>query len=271
MFDANFDTTDQFYTFPKEIEHGSKPLISGQGALMTSRGSKFLNEKNANESWKQPDRAYSIAMDPGSFDGQNQLYNGYTNTLVTHYDKAGSSHITEIEKQKNDTQTLQYGLENEQKYFYNDFENRTKDNHEDDGRKNEDDYVMNSFHNHFSSNASDFSFERTKQKYGDFKSENKHISTHAHNMDTSQPNFPDNGQIETMSNGENANLVSLVKDHNQNSLDFHGNSQLKVLYEVRGKKIEELQTILKNVKEEKASELRVMQHKLALVTGTFLV
>ena len=56
-------------------------------------------------------------------------------------------------------------------------------------------------------------------------------------------------------------------DHNQNKLAAKENAQLKILYDARGCKIEELQKSFSGKIEEQEKEIRVLQHRLTLVTG----
>lgn len=56
-------------------------------------------------------------------------------------------------------------------------------------------------------------------------------------------------------------------DHNQNELAAKENAQLKILYDARGRKIEELQKSFSEKIEELEKEIRVLQHRLTLVTG----
>ena len=58
-----------------------------------------------------------------------------------------------------------------------------------------------------------------------------------------------------------------VLDHNQNEFAAKENSQLKILYDARGRKIEELQKSFSEKIEEQEKEIRVLQHRLTLVTG----
>ena len=48
-------------------------------------------------------------------------------------------------------------------------------------------------------------------------------------------------------------------------------SQLQVLYEARGRKIESLQIELEEKEENYSKELRILNHKLVLATGVYII
>lgn len=61
-------------------------------------------------------------------------------------------------------------------------------------------------------------------------------------------------------------IIFCIKDENG---DHYSNqsSQLQVLYEARGRKIESLQMELEEKAENYSKELRILNHKLVLATG----
>lgn len=60
------------------------------------------------------------------------------------------------------------------------------------------------------------------------------------------------------------------KDDNDDNYSNHQqSSQLQVLYEARGRKIESLQIDLAEKEENYSKELRILNHKLVLATGSF--
>ena len=62
----------------------------------------------------------------------------------------------------------------------------------------------------------------------------------------------------------NAETFVNVNSNNAEYLPKNGRGQLEILYQARGRKIEELQKNLNEKEEEKQKEIRVLQHKLTM-------
>ena len=238
-FDTPIDSFNQFYTFPSGNANELRPAFPAQGPLVTSRGAEFLSRR-----------------------GPEDQRNGRQNEEKNHqnYDENNGIHLNAHSNARD--QASEFETWKEKSASGNWVYDRYHQHYDENGY----DCRSDSFRDHFSSNKTDASFEKANSSFHDSpRTQFRGVNNDKQYVADYLPNFPDEKQIQEMVNGDYTEIDSDNEDHGQGT--YHEKPQLRILYEVRGKKIEDLQRLLEECKEKHGTELRVMQHKLTLMTG----
>ena len=279
---SHLDSYNQFYEFPNAITTDNRPGVLAPGPLLTSRGSDFLNKMSPKDNLSDGlnvQKNSKMRENQQKYDSENNnLYFEHKASLPADCD-ASEEHSkyknwgTKITN--NNLVYKHYGYDGREPYHSDDLHENLQyadgDCDDDDGKHDTDSYVhgrtLDSFHNQFSGNS------RNGNSYGanmrGFYDDHSGRDAVLHNVqdypDDYLRQFPDKNQVQAMvttSDEDKSSSLGLDNIFNQ-----HDIKQLRVLYEARGKKIEELQMVLEDSKEKQGKELRIIQHKLALITG----
>eukprot|EP00794_Sanderia_malayensis_P017488 gene17488-19237_t len=189
--------------------------------------------------------------------------------------------------------------------FVADHQHRTSDHGNQDTKQNrpeweyENHHPQDSFHQHFSADRDNNSFgnayeremprqqeynpmhQDMQQDYSRYSSENPEGGGSFSNR---YSKFPDHQYKSPLSDSHighasmfpfeggadynpEPSYKRVYKDQNDNSLTSNENAQLRILYDARGRKLEDLGQLLKETNEGKDKEIRILQHKLTLLTG----
>ena len=266
-FESPSQSYSQFYGFPHEGVNGSRKGISDTGALLTSRGADFLNrispqnhigsnsDSNIGNQVKESLQRDNIE--------HKHVYFEEKNPLPTCFDAAeGYPKVKDWEHEMiNDSVVSEnYDYDRGQPCFVDAFDKSLQFDINHGGTEqvkgNMDGRSFDSFHEHFNNNSKNDSSYETKNKVPFNNDSSKDLATSSIK-----------GYSDVRTNSSYDEIISKDVDRDNGDFDLVDNRQLRILYEVRGRKIEELQILLEKSKEKHASELRILQHKLALVSG----
>ena len=277
-FNSHLDSYNQFYDFPNEIITDNRPGLLAPGPLLTSRGSDFLNKMSPKDNISDGfnvQKNSKMRENQQKYDSENKnFYFEHKETLPADCD-ASEEHPKYKNWGTNNNNLVykHYDYDGREPYIHDDLHEKYNDGDGDgdgDGEHNTDNYgrALDSFHDHFGGESGNGSSYGTNMRgfYDEHSDKDPTLSKDKEYSDDYLPQFPDEKQVQAMvtTGDEEVRSSSLGLD---NIFNHHDNTQLKILYEARGNKIKELQTVLKESKEKQEKELRIMHHKLALITG----
>ena len=263
LIDPSFDY-NQLPSLPNEVIRKDLPA-----PLLTSRGSEFISRisprydgkrdgevsnrathcnrvlDNSNKDVNQEEDAFAVlGYDGQDFSGKidfsNEASNHIRSPYVDSYTKSlGQRHFFEghehFETMDNRSDERGSFKQNQQSSFIKDSFMR----HFDDNTGNED-IRIHGVEGHVGRQLADLDYHRYSENQNQPLEEWQETRTEHYHENT-----PDNG----------------TQSHDQ--------SQLRILYEARGRKIESLQKELDVKTEDQAKEIRILQHKLSLAKGGF--
>ena len=266
-FESPLESYSQFYGFPHEGANDSRKGISDTGALLTSRGTDFLNRISSRNPIGTNSDSNIVNKVKGSLQRDSteheHVYFRDTNPLPASVDAAeGSPKVKNWENEmKNDSIVSKYyEYDREQSGFVDAFDENLQFDINDGGTEQAKGYMngrsFDSFHEHFNDSSKNDSSYGTNNRVPINNESSNGLAISSIK-----------GYSDVRTNSSYDEVSSKDLDNGIEDFDHTDNRQLRILYEVRGKKIEELQILLEKSKEKQASELRILQHKLALVSG----
>ena len=265
-FDSQMDSYNQFYDF--QYENDNRPTTSVAGPLLTSRGSDFLNgtspravsDEFSNKKGDSSQENYSKMEQQNNFADSNQYCGQKVSPVVQDYEK--NDNWRNLTADENGS--YHYSYDDRPESGMSGCLNK-KEDHQFDKDYDQGTSMPDSFYTHF--NANNIHGIHNNGSYDSDKINSLDLSNVQQYSEDYILKFPNKSEVQAMVDASFEEHANNGLDLNDNQFGFQDYKQLKILYDVRGKKIEELQLTLENSREKQATELRVMQHKLALMTG----
>ena len=280
-FDSHPDSYHQLHSFPSQQNHDFRSF-SAPGPLLTLRGNNFLNRMSPQNIVREK----QDVLDNTKLRGNQQKHSSKDSDFYVRQEKLLTADVDAVKEYSENENWKVERFNSNLDYDDNDVESRVpylpidlgKNVRYDDasnGQSQTDSYEhersFDSFHNHFGGidrKDSPFGTIRTGPYDDDYSGKKLNLSHGEEYPDGCLSNFPDLKQVQALIDGGHEEIgIANFDNNNNDKFDSYDIKQLRVLYEARGRKIEELQISLENSKEKHATEIRVLQHKLALITG----